>query len=398
MSPSGASPPSPTGTLAAHGVWKRFRADGPRGHLRDHVGRLRRTRRASWRWALRDVSFSLEPGESLGVIGANGSGKSTLLRILTGVTYPYAGRVETVGRVGLLIDVRVGMHQELTGRENVYLAGVLMGLPRRMVAARFDEIVEFAEMEASIDRQVKFYSTGMCMRLGFGVAAFLEPDVLVVDEVLAVGDSTFQQRCLDRMRAVLANGTTLAFVSHDLAAVEAMCNKGLWLNDGVEAASGTVQEAVGAYRLWVEETAAVDQAMAGAMRLVKAAVAGEPGAASVRSQGPLTVSVVVESEEERFAALCLGISEGPASPTLFLKRQLHVGPGETHVICSIPSLPLPRGRFCLWVGAFDGDRDLLPWQPGARFDVTGGRADVPPHGIVRLAPVHVEATWDEVRP
>ena len=381
--------PGRAGVLAADRVWKRFRADGAERHLRDHIGRLRERRRASWRWALRDVSFRLDPGEAIGIIGANGSGKSTLLKILTGVSYPYAGRVEAAGRIGLLIDVRSGMHLELSGRENVYLAGILLGLSKRQVAARFDEIVHFAELEASIDRQVKFYSTGMHMRLGFAVAAFLEPDVLVVDEVLAVGDATFQQRCLDRMRAVLAAGTTLAFVSHDLASVEAMCTKGLWLNDGLVAASGTVGEALGAYREWVEETSTVDQSVPGVVGLVKVDV----GAA--QSFDTLRIAVVVETEESRAAAICLGISEGPAAPTLLLKRHLHFGAGETEVRCAIAHLPLPRGRFTLWVGAFDGDRDLLPWQPAARFDVMGSAAVPPPHGIVRLSPVHVDATWEE---
>ena len=136
------------------------------------------------------------------------------------------------GRIGALIEIRAGIHPNLTGRENVYLTGSLMGLSRKRVSERFDEIVAFAELEDAIDRQVKYYSSGMQMRLGFGVAAFLEPDVLLVDEVLAVGDAAFQQRCLDRMRYVLSQGTTLIFVSHDLAAVEATCTQGIWLHNG----------------------------------------------------------------------------------------------------------------------------------------------------------------------
>src|SRR5688500_10689509 len=186
---------SPEGTLVADRVWKRFHADRRYSQLRTEIQRLRergRRRRDDYRWALRDVDFRVAPGDSIALVGINGSGKSTLLKILTRVMYPYAGSLDVVGRVGALIEVRAGIHPELTGRENIHLYGTLLGLSRKEVASRFDEIVDFAQLEDAIDRQVKFYSSGMQMRLGFGVAAFLEPDVLLVDEVLAVGDSTFQ--------------------------------------------------------------------------------------------------------------------------------------------------------------------------------------------------------------
>src|SRR5436190_2240032 len=204
----------PEGALRANRVWKRFRADRRPRRLRDALEAprdwmLRSQERARrYRWALRDIDFEIEPGESVGLIGMNGSGKSTLLKILNSIMYPYAGSIEIEGRVGALLDVG-----------------------RRAIATRFDDIVAFAELELAIDRQAKFYSSGMQMRLGFAVAAFLEPDVLLIDEVLAVGDTSFQQRCLDKMRSVRQDGTTLVFVSHDLNAVEAMCDRALWLAD-----------------------------------------------------------------------------------------------------------------------------------------------------------------------
>lgn len=391
---------SRSGTVAARHVWKRFRTDRHKPQLRHHVGELRsrlgRAERERWRWALRDLDFAVEPGDSVGLIGPNGSGKSTLLKVLTRVMYPYAGSIDVKGRVGALIEVKAGIHPELTGRENVYLYGTLLGLRRRQVAQRFDEIVQFAELDDAIDRQVKYFSSGMQMRLGFAVAAFLEPDILLVDEVLAVGDASFQQRCLDRMRTVLSQGTTLVFVSHDLAAVEAVCSRGLWLRDGVLAMDGRMSEVMAGYRQWVDEMAGSDQIVAGVVRLLKTVVSGE-GDVTPSTQGLLDVKLVIESPEDRPSAVFIGISEGTASPALLLRRNLHLAPGETAISCAIHYLPLPRGRYYLWVGAFDDKRVLLPWHPAARFDVTGPDLDRPPYGVMRLAPVHVDATWNEVR-
>ena len=337
-------------------------------------------------------SVQVAPGESVGLVGANGSGKSTLLKILARVMYPYAGDVSVGGRVGALIEVRAGIHPDLTGRENVFLYGSLLGLPRRDVARRFDEIVAFAELEGAIDRQVKFYSSGMQMRLGFAVVAFLEPDVLLVDEVLAVGDASFQQKCLDRMRAMLAEGTTLVFVSHDLAAVEATCARGVWLNDGLVRADGPIREVLSSYRGSIEQSAELLPQLDGLVRLMKVEVRG-PAGGIPRSHAPLDVSLTLESQEPRTAAVCIGVSEGPATPVFLVRRDLHLVAGETLVRCSIPSLPLPRGRFYVWAAVFDMV-DLMPWQPVAQFEVMGPDLDAAPRAVVRLAPVHAEATWD----
>ncbi len=388
----------PAGTIAADHLWKRFRADRRRSRIRDELERARdRVRGRSdrgWRWALRDVGFHVQPGESLGLVGVNGSGKSTLLKILSRVMYPYAGSIEVQGRVGALIEVSSGIHPELTGRENAYLFGSLLGLPRQRVAERFDEIVAFAEVGGAIDRQVKFYSSGMKMRLGFAVAAFLEPDVLLVDEVLAVGDASFQQRCLDRMRTVLAQGTTLVFVSHDLAAVEATCTRGIWLEGGSVNVDGTVGEALGAYRRFIEESVQMPALSGGPVRLVKVEVSGENGGPP-RSSQRLDIRTVLESENVRSSNLLLGISEGPATPIFLVRRDVNLHAGrEAQLRCSISHLPLPRGRYYLWLGVFERGRDLLPWHPVAQFDVEGRLLDQAPPAIVRLAPVHVETVWE----
>lgn len=388
----------PSGTIVADHIWKRFRADRRRSRLRDEIDRARARLRGesdrSWRWALRDVGFRAEPGESVGLVGVNGSGKSTLLKILSRVMYPYAGSLQVSGRVGALIEVSSGIHPELTGRENAYLFGSLLGLPRQRVADRFDEIVDFAEVGNAIDRQVKFYSSGMKMRLGFAVAAFLEPDVLLVDEVLAVGDASFQQRCLDRMRVVLAQGTTLVFVSHDLASVEATCTRGIWIHAGAMQVDGSVREALAAYRRSIEESVQGPPATGGPVRLVKVEAGGERGG-PVSTQAPFRIRVVIESEKSRNCNLHLGVSEGTATPIFLVRRDVCLQGGqEGEVRCSIAHLPLPRGRYYLWLGVFEGGKQLLAWHPAAQFDVEGPLLDRAPKAIVRLAPVHVETTWE----
>jgi ABC-type polysaccharide/polyol phosphate transport system ATPase subunit len=389
------------GFVATVHLWKRFKADAQRMLLRDQIDRLtsriKRGSSAGWRWALRDINLQIEPGESVGLIGANGSGKSTLLKVMTRVMYPYAGRIEVGGRVGALIEVRAGIHPDLTGRENVFLYGTLLGLNRKAVADRFDEIVEFAELANAIDRQVKFYSLGMQMRLGFGVAAFLQPDVLLVDEVLAVGDASFQQRCLDRMGAVTREGATLILVSHDLAAVESTCSRAIWLDRGVMQADGPVRAVLDSYRQNIEESAESGLPLEGIIRLTKAEIVG-PGGEGARSEEPLEIDLAFESERSRTAAVFLGISQGTATPIFVLRRDIEMGLDERRVRVTIPALPLPRGRFYLWVSAIQVPNiaagiELLPWSPVGRFDVAGPDLDIPPRGIMRLAPIHVPASW-----
>jgi lipopolysaccharide transport system ATP-binding protein len=183
-------------------------------------------------WALRDVCFEVNDGEALGIIGRNGAGKSTLLKILSRITRPTAGTAEIRGRIGSLLEVGTGFHSELSGRENIFLNGAILGMKRVEIEAKFDEIVAFSEIEKFIDTPVKHYSSGMYMRLAFSVAAHLEPEILIVDEVLAVGDVAFQKKCLNKMRDVGRTGRTVLFVSHDMEAVSRLCSRAVWLKDG----------------------------------------------------------------------------------------------------------------------------------------------------------------------
>jgi lipopolysaccharide transport system ATP-binding protein len=199
-------------------------------------------------WALKDVSFEVRQGEVLGVIGNNGAGKSTLLKILSRITPPTKGRIRLRGRVGSLLEVGTGFHPELTGRENIFLNGAILGMSRREISQKFDEIAAFAEVERFLDTPVKRYSSGMYVRLAFAVAAHLEPDILIVDEVLAVGDVAFQKKCLGKMGDIATkNGRTVLFVSHNMAALEGLCGAALLLADGAVAARGTVKRVIADY-------------------------------------------------------------------------------------------------------------------------------------------------------
>lgn len=183
-------------------------------------------------WALRDVTFEVAPGEALGIIGRNGAGKSTLLKILSRITEPTSGRIDLYGRVGSLLEVGTGFHPELTGRENIFLNGAILGMRREEIENKFDEIIAFAEIEKFLDTPVKRYSSGMYMRLAFAVAAHLEPEILVVDEVLAVGDAQFQKKCLGKMGDVARAGRTVLFVSHNMMAIQSLCRRAIWLEGG----------------------------------------------------------------------------------------------------------------------------------------------------------------------
>jgi lipopolysaccharide transport system ATP-binding protein len=198
-------------------------------------------------WALKDISFELKHGEAVGIIGRNGAGKSTLLKILSRITEPTRGRAQVFGRVGSLLEVGTGFHPDLTGRENVYLNGTILGMKKREIDTKFDEIIDFSGVEKFIDTPVKRYSSGMRVRLAFSVAAHLEPEILIIDEVLAVGDLSFQKKCLGKMGDVTRSGRTVLFVSHNMTAVQAFCGQGIWLDSGTIKQQGGAQEVVTAY-------------------------------------------------------------------------------------------------------------------------------------------------------
>jgi lipopolysaccharide transport system ATP-binding protein len=242
--------------IQANGIGKRYKIGAARrGYrsLREEIsgwlrpGQRRKAVGDSTFWALKDVSFAVHQGEVVGVIGRNGAGKSTLLKIMAGITEPTEGEGIIRGRVGSLLEVGTGFHPELTGRENIYLNGAIIGMKQVEIARKFDEIVDFAEVEKFIDTPVKHYSSGMYVRLAFSVAAHLEPEILLVDEVLAVGDAAFQKKCLGKMGEVTQTGRTVFFVSHNMASVKQLCTRGILLGGGQVVYDGSIDEAVDRY-------------------------------------------------------------------------------------------------------------------------------------------------------
>jgi ABC-type polysaccharide/polyol phosphate transport system ATPase subunit len=344
--------------------------------------------------ALNDVSFSVPPGRTYGIIGPNGSGKSTMLKLVAGITRPTSGTVTVNGRISALIELGAGFHPEISGRENVFINGIMLGLTKREIAKRFDEIVEFAELKDFIDAPVKTYSSGMYMRLGFAVAIHVDPDVLLVDEVLAVGDTSFQQRCLEKMRSVQRGGATLVLVSHDLSAVEATCARTIWLQDGVVARDGATAAVLDAYRATVEAAARADVPASGPVRIMKAEVSGPDGGMPATHR-PLDLRLRIESDARRVVRLYIGLTEAVPSPIFVVERDFDLLSGETEVRCRIDGLPVPRGRFALWAAVLGEDgRDLVPWRPVAELDVMGPTIDPAPGGVARAAPVVVDAAWE----
>jgi lipopolysaccharide transport system ATP-binding protein len=283
------------------GVWKKFNRAQRFNSLRDLIpelasvlvrGREDDPLRAKEFWALQDVSFEVKPGQSLGIIGPNGAGKSTALKLLTKILRPDRGHAAVRGRIGALVEIAAGFHPDLTGRENVFMQGAIMGMRRADIMRKFDEIVEFAGVGEFVDTPVKRYSSGMNARLGFAVAAHLDPEVLLIDEVLSVGDLSYQEKCFERMQRFVQSGIPLIFVSHNLSAVSNLCDRVLVLRAGRVEMIAPAQEAIGFYATLVQEA----QAAESDRHEVTVAVTG-PGGAPVKDVGagdPIAVRVFAQ--------------------------------------------------------------------------------------------------------
>jgi ABC-type polysaccharide/polyol phosphate transport system ATPase subunit len=382
-------------------VSKRYRL-GHRTNLREALSAAvtRPLRGPSTRdelWSLRDVSFEVGDGESLGIVGRNGAGKSTVLKILAGITAPTSGMSRTRGRVAPLLEVGTGFHPELTGRENVYLNGAVLGMSRRDITRRFSDIVEFSGVERFLDTPVKRYSSGMYLRLAFSVAAHLEPDVLVVDEILAVGDAEFQRRCLGRMHEAEQEGRTLVFVSHDLDSLARLCPRSLWLDAGRVRQAGATSDVVRGYLadgLAGGPAGRVLRAGPVTVRRVDVQSEAAPPGAPLMREDALSIEVELDVTEE-VPGLDLSVYVADARSVRILDEALSdQGPrrlkrGRQRVRLSVPPV-LNVGDFTvgLWVGT--AHEDLLDEPSAAAFSLHGHDRGRPDRVLVAGLPFTVE--------
>jgi len=361
-------------------------------------------------WALRDVDLQVRHGEALGVIGRNGAGKTTLLKVLSRITEPTEGRVEIRGRVGSLLEVGTGFHAELTGRENVQLNGAILGMTRAEIKSKFDEIVEFSEIGRFLDTPVKRYSSGMYVRLAFAVAAHLDPEILIVDEVLAVGDVAFQRKCLGRMDQVTGEGRTVLFVSHNMQAVRSLCPRAIELNGGTVVSEGEVGDVIDAYLgrdldfettgLWRPAAPVGDDDA----RLVSVRLIGGDGRTVDRflSSQPVTVEMVVDVTTAS-PALCIGFDLDSSDGGVVLRSYQtdtapeqwpSLAPGLNRLSCAIPASLLNEGRYRVLPRISIHDvKWIVHEDVSVAFDVVADHAESPYGWLVRPGVVAPVISW-----
>lgn len=403
-------------SIACYDLWKQYRMRRSRNRLlRDAIQSIgRRALRApvgadpGYFWALRDFSIEVRQGESLGIIGSNGSGKSTMLKLVAGVTRPTRGRVEVFGHVGALIDVGTGLHPELTGQENIFLYGTILGLSRQEIRRKFDDIVEFSELHEFLDMPLKRYSSGMRVRLGFAVAAHLDPQILLVDEVLAVGDVAFQRKCIRFIRALQDAGTTIIFISHELQTVERVCQRVVWLDGGQVREVGPSRDVVHHYLDEVEQTMIPEPgsilSAGGGLTIDGVSVCGADGAprSAFGPAEPVTVRMHYRTHDGPVRALVtLKIIDGQWT-MLLLTRLGEDSPltlhGSSVLECTFPSLPLAPKSYQVWaqVMRLPDYQEEIPWQAVGWMSIEG-----PQHATSAPLDLHdweapmlqVPATW-----
>jgi ABC-type polysaccharide/polyol phosphate transport system ATPase subunit len=389
------------GEILVEGVSRRFRVHGREARTLKELFIARGRTQARDVWALRDVSLHVEPGEAVALIGRNGSGKSTLLRIVAEIIKPTTGRSEVGGRVGSLLELGAGFHPDFTGRENVYLNGAIFGLRRAQIDERFDEIVAFAELEDAIDRPVRTYSSGMYMRLGFAVAAHLDTEVLLLDEVFAVGDEAFQRKCFGKIFEFKQRGGTIVFVSHDAGQVERLCERAILLHHGEKAFDGPTHEAITRYRAQLaadadpaERGAGLREWGTGEAEILDARLLGAEGAERRQFLGGEAFSLRLRVKAAGAIPpplLRLELRDGSgllvASDVVDTAQLGWNGDGERALRYDVDSLPLSDGRFHLRLGLSDatGER-VLHWLDDALDFLVYPAGEE--RGVVRL-----EGTW-----
>jgi lipopolysaccharide transport system ATP-binding protein len=354
-------------------------------------------------WALRDVDFEIKRGDVVGIIGRNGAGKSTLLKVLSRITEPTEGRAEIRGRVSSLLEVGTGFHPELTGRENVFLNGAILGMTRAEIRRKFDEIVDFAGVEKFIDTPIKRFSSGMQVRLAFAVAAYLEPEILIVDEILAVGDAEFQRKCIGRMQDIGSGGRTVLFVSHNRAAITSFCKSAVYLKDGKVFYNGSVSNSFAKYdqdRLSELQAPIEDRKVrigSGSARLKDISFGCNEALGRLSSGERASFKLRIWSQCSQAAEVSIDFYDPSAQPVFTVNTNhslglLHLSEGGNEVVCEINELPLLPGRYIIGVrvGAsgehYDWVREVaeISVEPSDVF----GNGKLPVHGIV-----YVRSNW-----
>lgn len=340
--------------------------------LRESLSKVftRRQDRRSDLWAIRNLSFEIDPGELVGIVGHNGAGKSTLLKVLSRITLPTEGWVELRGHVGSLLEVGTGFHPELSGRDNIFLYGAILGMRRAAIQSRFDAIVEFSGVSRFIDTPIKFYSSGMTTRLAFAVAAHLETDILLVDEVLAVGDAEFQRRCLGKMEGVTKTGRTVIFVSHNLNHLRRVCKKGLWLNEGRNMLQGPIEDVLAAYQSHVVSDAASQELQEQLQRpngFFSWRVTGAEQPNRIVNNGAVMIDTRMSLDRPiSNAVVSLGLrTREDVLVCVWRKHGVSADRGEFRVTFRFESLPLQPGTYNLFASIWEGpakidQRQLLP--------------------------------------
>ena len=326
-------------------------------------------------WALRDVSIAVEPGEVVGIVGANGAGKTTLLKLLSRVTEPTEGRAEVRGRLSSLLEVATGFHPDLSGRDNVYLNGSILGMRRSEIDARFDDIVEFAGVHDFIEMPVKRYSSGMYVRLAFSIAAHVEPEILLVDEVLSVGDQAFQEKSLGRLKEVTSSGRTVLFVSHNLPSLTSLCTRGILLEGGRVTMDGPIDDVVSTYlsrrrRVHGGDLTGLPRDGSGEIRFRSVAITGEDGSPEIYPDRPVVISLTFSADEPVPAdmlSLSVGINHGLGERLITLWNRFDPGrplvgttiEDGTTITCTLPHLPLRPGSYPITLYLDKGGGEII---------------------------------------
>ena len=347
-------------------------------------------------WALNDVSFDVHPGESIGIIGRNGAGKSTLLKILSKITPPTTGRIVSRGRIASLLEVGTGFHPELTGKENIFFNGSLLGMKRKEIAAKFDEIVDFSGVEKFLDTPLKHYSSGMQLRLAFAVAAFLEPEILIIDEVLAVGDAEFQKKCLGKMEDVTKSGRTILFVSHNLGAIKNLCKRVVVLNAGEILANSNVEGAIQKYLKQTSKSFDLlfNRPTGAPLWIERIKINGKSENIMIDYGENIVIDITCKCEDtiRGFIGFVICSIEGDAvlcANNRYINEVIKLTPVmATTIQCKLDGVPLMEGRYSLNLYLGDESKDFHIVENAIQFDITErdiwGNGKTPPKGAARL--------------